>query len=133
MGGGTKGGIASITGKIRHFFWSSIVQHSRARVSWQVCCLKRCDGGLNLIDLIKAVTSLMSKWVVTTCELGNSNFKVILRYRLSQFQSHSNGLWDPSPEWFYQPQHKAPRGSKAWLCTCKAWKTMSMNVVQRPP
>ena len=80
---GTKRGIASITRKVRQFFSSCTIQRTKARVSWQVCCLKRCNRGFNLINPNEAITTMMSKWIVAACEPGNSNFKAILQYRLS--------------------------------------------------
>jgi hypothetical protein len=58
---GTKAGIARATSKVRNFFWSGSVTRTRARVSWKQCCLRREDGGLNLIDPHDAVTALMAK------------------------------------------------------------------------
>jgi hypothetical protein len=62
--GGTKRGIASITKKVRQFFSSGTIQRTSARVSWQVCCLKRCDRGFNLINPNEAIIALISKWIV---------------------------------------------------------------------
>jgi hypothetical protein len=60
-------------------------------VAWKVCCLNRAEGGLNFIDPEDALTALMTKWVISACEPGRSNFKVLLRYRLAAFQPHVQG------------------------------------------
>jgi hypothetical protein len=98
--GDTADGIKRITRKIRNFYWAGTTQQARAWVAWQTCCLKRCDGGLNLIDHQEATTALMAKWVVVACELGTSNFKAMLRCCLSSFQPHSRGKWNPGLQWF---------------------------------
>jgi hypothetical protein len=84
-------GIKRVTGMIRNFCWAGSIHRARARVAWQTCCLKRC----NLIDLQEATTALMAKWIVVAHEPGVSNFKVLLRYRLSRYQPHSRGKWNP--------------------------------------
>jgi hypothetical protein len=93
--GGTADGIKRITRKTRNFYWAGTIQQARARVAWQTCCLKRCNGGLNLIDSQEAITTLMAKWVVVACEPGTSNFKAMPQFRLSSFQPHSRGKWNP--------------------------------------
>jgi hypothetical protein len=83
--GGSTRGVKKITAKVRNFYWSCTPTTARARVAWQVCCLKRSDGGLNLIDPNETVLALMTKWIVATCEPGMSNFKALMRFRLSHY------------------------------------------------
>jgi hypothetical protein len=83
--GGTKQGIQKVTGKIRNFLWSGSPTAVRARVAWTVCCQPKQVDGLNLIDPQEAVTALIAKWVLTALEPGESNFKVLLRFRLGLF------------------------------------------------
>jgi hypothetical protein len=125
---GTKAGVARITGKIRNFYWSGTPHTSRVRVAWQTCCLQRHEGGLNLIDPGAAVVALMSKWILSACEPRASNFKTILRYRLSLFQPHPQDRWAPSLDWFLQPTHKSSVGSKVWLRTTRAWKSLAFEL-----
>jgi hypothetical protein len=110
--GGMAEGIKRITGKIRNFYWAGTTQQARARVAWQTCCLKHCDGGLNLIDPQEASIALMAKWVVVACEPGASNFKALLWYRLSLFQPHSRGKWNPRLQ---SVVHAATSSSLTWL------------------
>jgi hypothetical protein len=91
--GGTKTGVARATSKVRNLFCSGSVSRTRVRVSWKTCCLRREDGGLNMIDPQEALTTLMSKWIVTALEPGMSNFKTLLRHRLNQLQPFSWGKW----------------------------------------
>jgi hypothetical protein len=49
--------------------------------------------------LTAAAYTLMTKWVVAACELGLSNFKALLRYRLAQGQPYSHGNWPPLMEY----------------------------------
>jgi hypothetical protein len=81
--GGTKKGVAQITSRIRNFYWSGTTARTWIGVGWKVCCLSRDDGGLNIIDPGEAVCALMTKWIISACELGLSNFKAMIRYRLS--------------------------------------------------
>jgi hypothetical protein len=59
--GGTKAGVQKIISKIRNFYWSGFVQQCRARVAWKMCCQKRVEGGLNLMDPMDALTSMMGR------------------------------------------------------------------------
>jgi hypothetical protein len=59
-------------------------------------CLSKNVGGLDLQDPMEALMALLYKWVVTACEPGHSNFKAILRYRLSHFQPPSLGSVAPN-------------------------------------
>jgi hypothetical protein len=65
---------------IRNYFWSGSADRARAGVAWEVYCFDRIAGGLNFIDPEDETRALFTKWVVSACEPGGSNFKAILRY-----------------------------------------------------
>jgi hypothetical protein len=111
---GTKVGIKQATSNVRIFFWSGTTNHSRARVAWHTCCLKRQDRGLNMVDPVDALTWLMAKWILSTLEPQMTNFKAILRYRLSLYRPHARGLWSPSLAWCLISSHIPSIGSKLW-------------------
>jgi hypothetical protein len=96
-------------------------------------CSKKREGGLNIVNPLDVVIALMSKWVVSACEPGDSNFKKLMQYRLSCFQPYSHGGWNRSLEWFSQHSHKASPGSKIWNRMARAWKTLVMEVEQVGP
>ena len=50
-------------------------QLSFTKVSWIECCLKEKIGGLGLVDLEAAKTSLLCKWIVKEMEPNESNFQ----------------------------------------------------------
>ncbi len=43
------------------------------------------EGGLGLVYLGEATKTLLTKWILHTLELGESNLQIFLRYRLSRF------------------------------------------------
>ena len=49
--------------------------------------MKKKYGGLGLVDLEVAKTNLLSKWIVKAMEPGESNLQLMLRYRLSRYNS----------------------------------------------
>jgi hypothetical protein len=102
-------------------------------VAWQVVCSRKRDGGFNIINPLEVVVALMSKWVVGACELGNSNFKMMIRHRLSSYQSYAHGKWNMSLEWFSQHNHKAAAGSKIWNRVSRAWKLLVSEVKKVDP
>jgi hypothetical protein len=118
--GGTKAGVNKCTSRIRTFFWSGSAQRTRARVAWSTLCLRREEGGLNLLDPQDALMALMCKWVVKASEPGTSNLQAMLRFRLSGFQPYVGGKWASDLNWFTIPQHKALGGSKVWQRVAKA-------------
>jgi len=46
---------------------------------------KKKDEGLSLVNLIKAIEALLSKWVVHALELGSSNLQELFRFQLRQY------------------------------------------------
>jgi hypothetical protein len=123
-GGGSDKGVAKVKNKVVNFIWVGADRPTRSRVAWDTCCLKKKERGLGMIDPGDAVNALMSKWIITACEPGQSNFKIMLRYRLTLLQPYSGGYWNPSMLWFTQKGHTASRGSNIWARTTKAWKLM---------
>lgn len=77
--GGSNKILKKIRGAIRNYLWSGKEQLTRTIVSWRECCLKKKYGGLGLVDLHAAKTSLLCKWIVRTMEPGESNLQLMLR------------------------------------------------------
>jgi hypothetical protein len=75
--GGTKRGVSLVTSKIWNYYWSGMLGRSHARIAWKVYCLSQLEGGFNFIDLEDALVALMTKWIVSACESGQSNFKIL--------------------------------------------------------
>jgi hypothetical protein len=105
---------------VRNFFWASKDRRARARVVWEVVCLYRKKGGLNIINPKHALIALLCKWVVYACEPSHSNFKTLLRHRLASFQPYTHVEWGSSLEWFTMRNHKASSGSKVCNRVTKA-------------
>ena len=62
--------------------------------------MKKKYGGLGLVDLEAAKTSLLCKWIVKAMEPGESNFQLMLRYRLARFNAQRESNWGISLDWF---------------------------------
>jgi hypothetical protein len=130
---GSKASIRKVISKIRNYLFAGTSQPARARVAWQVVCSQKKDGGLNIVNPAEAVEALMSKWIISACEPGSSNFKLLLRHRLSGYQPYAQGQWARSLEWFSQHNHKASSGSRIWNRVGRAWKSLVSEVVQVGP
>jgi hypothetical protein len=131
--GGSNKILTKIRGAIRNYLWSGKEQHSRTRVSWRECCLKKKYGGLGLVDPEAAKTSLLCKWIVRAMEPRDSNLQVMLRFRLVHFKPQRGRSWGPSLDWFTNKQHQGFTGSKVWGHIGKAWRIMAKGLYQIPP
>jgi hypothetical protein len=131
--GGTQAGVKKLVAKARNYLWAGSAQPARARVAWDVVCLPRQDGGLNMINPKHMVIALMSKWIINACEPGSSKFKALLRHRLEQCQPHARGTWNGSLQWFTRPNFRASSGSRMWNRTMLSWKQVVKDVSLIPP
>jgi hypothetical protein len=117
---GSKARVNKVTAQIQNYLWMSENHSYHSWIAWPTCCLKKRDGGLGMVDPAEAVISLMCKWIITAIELGSSNFKRLLRYRLSMFQPYASGNWSPNLLWFIFPHHPARMDSKIWERTVRS-------------
>lgn len=76
MCGGSNKILRKIKGAIRDYLWLGKEQQTRTRVSWRICCMKRKNGELGLVDPEVAKTSLLCKWIVKAMEPGESNLRI---------------------------------------------------------
>jgi hypothetical protein len=130
---GSTNGVRKVVSKIRNYLFAGTSQPARARVAWRVVCSRKKDGGLNIVNPLEAVTAMMAKWVVSACEPGCSNLKLLIRHRLSSYQPYVQGKWGRSMEWFSLPNHKAAFGSKIWNRVAWAWKTFVPDITKIAP
>lgn len=131
--GGSNKIFKKIRGAIRNYLWLGKEQHTRTRVSWRICCMKKKNGGLDLVDPEVAKTSLLCKWIVKAMKPGESNLQLMLRYRLARFKPQRGRSWGASLDWFTNKAHQGVAGSKSWGHIGKAWKTMVKGIFQIPP
>jgi hypothetical protein len=117
---------------IRNYLFAGTSQPARARVAWNVVCSKKRDGGLGIVNPLEAVTALLSKWIISACEPGSSNLKIMLRHRLAGSQPYHQGRWQKSLQWFTLSNHKATPGSKVWGHTSRAWLQMVKEISYLP-
>jgi hypothetical protein len=75
---GSTNGVQKVVSKIRNYLFAGTSQPARAQVAWHVVCSRKKDGGLNIVNPLEAVTAMMAKWVVSACELGCSNLKLLI-------------------------------------------------------
>ena len=75
--------------------------------------MKKKYGGLGLVDPETAKTSLLCKWIVKAIEPGESNFQLMLRYKLARFNAQRGSNWRISLDWFISRKNiKNLRGPK---------------------
>ena len=67
--------------------------------------MKKNNGGLGLVDPEVAKTSVLAKWIVKVMEPGESNLQLVLRYRLSRYNSQKGRRWGVSLNWFTNKLH----------------------------
>ena len=58
--------------------------------------MKKKYHGLGLVDLEVAKASIFSKWIVMAMELEESNLQLMLRCRLSRYNSQKRRKWGVS-------------------------------------
>lgn len=99
--GGTERGVTRVKAALE-------LEHFRAstNVGWTQCCQSRQDGGINLIHLGDAVTTLLFEWIVKSLEPIPSNLHLMLKFRFSHFQPYW-GKWQPNLEYFTLPRHQS--------------------------
>jgi hypothetical protein len=131
--GGTQASVKKLEAKARNYLWAGTIQHMRACAAWDVVCLSRKEGGLNMINPKHMVIALMCKWILNACEPRQSNFKTMIRYRLERYQPHAHGSWNCSMQWFLRPEFKASARSRAWNRTMTSWKHLVQDVSLKPP
>ena len=102
---GSKAGVIKVISKIQNYLWTGTQHNSRARIAWDSCCRKKKERGLGLVNPEEAVVAMMCKWIVLACESGLSNFKRVLRHRLSHYRPYARGNWPPSLLWFTLSDH----------------------------
>jgi hypothetical protein len=57
--GGTQAGIEKLVAKAQNYLWAGTIQHTRTHIAWDMVCLSRKDGGLNMVNSKQMVTALM--------------------------------------------------------------------------
>lgn len=74
--------LCKIRSSLRNFLWAGKDQRACTRVAWNVCCKKKIEGGLSLVDPELAKINMLCKWIVYALEPGKANLQIMLRYRL---------------------------------------------------
>ena len=82
------------------------------------------EDGLGFVDPADALTMLMAKWLIVACELGDSNFKIMLRFHLSNYQPYPSGKQGPSYQWFLLCNHIVKNGSTIWNHTTRSYRQL---------
>jgi hypothetical protein len=91
------------------------------------------EGSLGLVDLGEATKTLLTKWILHTFELGESNLQSFLRYRLSRFQPRKGGKWPPNLKSCLIHVHKRISGSLIWNQVGRACARMVKEVKEKDP
>ena len=68
--------------------------------------MKKKYGRLGFVDLEMVKTSLLSKWIVKSMVSGESNFQLMLRYRLCRYNLQKWRRWEVSLDWFTNKLHQ---------------------------
>jgi hypothetical protein len=69
-------------------------------------------GGLGLIDPKEAMDTLLFKWVINALKLGNSNFKLLLCFKLTMCKSSKHMKWGLKVNWALVENHNPSPKSK---------------------
>lgn len=80
---GTVRSLRKIKTLLRCYLWAGNIHATRTRVAWSVCCVKKGDGGLGLVEPEDAMDALLIKWVMLAVTSGDSNLQYMLRFRLA--------------------------------------------------
>ncbi len=109
-----------------------MINHVKTRVHWFYCCTNKDIGGLGLIDPKEAMDTLLFKWVIRALKLGNSNFKLLLCFKLTMCKSSKHMKWGPNVNWALVRNHNPSPKTKVWGIS-KAWKWMVEKFDFPPP
>jgi hypothetical protein len=111
---GTKKAIRKCKFLFRNFLWAGGDQCLKTRVNWFYCCTNKDIGGLGLINPKKAMDTLLFKWVIRALKLGNSNFKLLLCFKLTMCKSSKHMKWGPNMNWALFENHNPSPKTKVW-------------------
>jgi hypothetical protein len=100
------------------------MSRARVKVARKQCCQPKAKEGMNLVDPLDAMVTLLTKWVVMAYEPGQSNLHFILHYRLSLYQPYGGGNYTPSLAYFSILGHSSKQGSLTWNRIGSAWKSL---------
>ena len=68
---------------LRDFIWALDKNKNELhRVSWDICCLPRVDGGMDVFNCNHQGFALCAKWILSALQ-GNEAWKILIRYCLS--------------------------------------------------
>ncbi len=95
---------------LRNFEW----QRHRARVNWTDCCACKAVGVVGLIDLEDDLLDLLCKWIFMPLELGDSNLRILLRFKLAQSKPSWHNRWTLDLNWAMVKGQVSTPGSKFW-------------------
>jgi hypothetical protein len=100
-------------------FWSTLVcihleHHCKAKGNWNDYCDCKEVGGLGLIDLEKALSTLMCKWVLLALEPNDSNLKTLLHFKLVICMPSQHRRWILNLNLALVQGHVFALGFKIW-------------------
>jgi len=114
---------------LRNFEW----QRQRARVNWTDCCACKAVAVLGLIDLEADLLDLLCKWIFMPLELGDSNLRILLRFKLAQSNPSWHNRWTLDLNWAMVKGQVSTPGCKFWGQIMKTWKYMVEKFNLAPP
>ena len=114
--------IRQIWASLWNFLWLGSASKTRSRVRWHDVCAPKAIGGLNVIDLEKALNALMVKWIIKVFSPSESTLQIFLRFRLYKLKLDIRGQWPPSLNWALTHKFSALRGYKIWNRMITTWK-----------
>lgn len=77
--------------------------------------------------------ALMSKWIVQALLPGQSNLRILLRYRITQLKPSCHGKWGLSSMWLFSSYLLGQSRSKVWHHIAHAWKVMTCTATFLSP
>jgi hypothetical protein len=77
--------------------------------------------------------TLLCNWVIRALELGNSNFKLLLGFKLAMCKLSKHMKWGFKVYWALVENHSPPPRSKVWGKISKVWREMVEKLDFSPP
>ncbi len=117
---------------LKNFKWCEKVHNMRCKVKWDDFCIHRNDRNLNLMELKDVFNACLCKWIVMAFKPRNSNFKLLLKYRMNRFQPSKYKSWVPNVHQILVYNHIIATRSKMWRRIIKTWKSILKHLQYCP-
>ena len=120
--------IRQIWANLQNILCLESVIRVRSRACWTNVCAPKAMGGLNMIDLEKALHALLTKWILKALCIADANLKILLRFGLSKLKPNSREKWVSLLNWALTHKFSASSEYKVWNMLNKTWKLHASKI-----